>query len=164
MTFDDVVRLHYEFTMTKAKFIANVYKVKDAEDICHDTWCKLAALYSTGVLTVERFESQGHLRAYLYRMMVNDAISHYRRRDHRVLSFDALDHGPVTAADHTERTITTRRQLKRLDELPQQLRRLANALLDGLNLKEAATDLGVTHRVARNYAVRMRRLLQPEAT
>lgn len=142
---------------------------QDAEDLVQET-------YLNAFRALDRFEEGTNLRAWLFRILNNAFISHYRRRKRRPSSslddvsdfylYDHLvDHPGAAPGENPEQEVLNRigdeAILGALEELPVEFRQVELlADVEGFSYREIADILGIPIGTVMSRLYRARRRLQ----
>jgi RNA polymerase sigma-70 factor (ECF subfamily) len=141
---------------------------QDAEDLVQET-------YLNAFRALDRFEEGTNLRAWLFRILNNAFISHYRRRKRRPSSslddvsdfylYDHLVDQPTAPGENPEQEVLNRigdeAILGALEELPVEFRQVELlADVEGFSYREIADILGIPIGTVMSRLYRARRRLQ----
>ncbi len=160
-----------EFARLVDAYSSKIYRValkilndsQDAEDVLQETFIKAYRSLPT-------FEGRSSLATWLYRIAVNEALMHVRRRKTETISIDEeKDDGeelaePVEIADWCclpERDLLDAESRRFLDEAMQKLTPTLRAVfilrdIEGLSVRETADALGLTEATVKTRLLRAR--------
>jgi RNA polymerase sigma-70 factor (ECF subfamily) len=156
--FGQIVR---DYTLPLRSYLASlVCRFDDVDDLAQEVF--LAAL-----ARLSAFRRGDEFGAWLHGIARNKVLLYYRsqsRRSQALRRFRdevaALIEGDLERAAASDRAETIERLLRCIAELPERLRRVVRAGLDGEKPAEVAATLGTTVRVVYNLHSRANRLLR----
>jgi RNA polymerase sigma factor (sigma-70 family) len=125
-----------------------------AKDILQDGFVKVFE-------KISQFEGRGHFEGWLRKIMVNTALSEYRK--HRYLTFEANSPIPTDdeADDNVECDISAQELMEIINELPPQYKMVFNLYaIEGYSHKEIAEELNISEGTSKSNLSRARDILK----
>jgi RNA polymerase sigma-70 factor (ECF subfamily) len=125
-----------------------------AKDILQDGFVKVFE-------KISQFEGRGHFEGWLRRIMVNTALTEYRKQRH--LTFEANNAIPNEdmAEDNVECDISAQELMEIINELPPQYKMVFNLYaIEGFSHKEIAESLGISEGTSKSNLSRARDILK----
>lgn len=154
--FTKIVQEHFQMVYSVAwRIIGNA---EDAKDIAQETFIKLHRKFS-------RYSRKKEMRPWLYRIAVNSAIDHLRKRQRkREIAFDPEIHGPNLAI-HARQELDERETSNIIMNASQALPPKQKAVfvlrdIEGLAFDEIAKTLKCSHNAVRSHLSHARATLK----
>jgi RNA polymerase sigma factor (sigma-70 family) len=125
-----------------------------AKDILQDGFVKVFD-------KISQFEGRGHFEGWLRRVIVNTALSEYRKQRH--LTFEANNPIPVEeeSDDNVECDISAQELMEIIKELPPQYKMVFNLYaIEGYSHKEIAETLNISEGTSKSNLSRARDILK----
>ena len=136
--------------------IRYAYSRDDAEDILQDAFCKI---YSN----IAQFKGTGSFEGWLKRIVVNTALTHYKRNEKHYHNIDVADFADVIPSSNqiAETEFQMSELLKIINGLPKGYRMVFNMYaIEGYKHKEIAEILGIDENTSKSQFSRARRIVK----
>jgi RNA polymerase sigma-70 factor (ECF subfamily) len=128
----------------------------EAEDILQDGFVKVFKY-------LKDFEGRSSLAAWMRRIMVNTAITHYHKnlKHHYHLDINDVNDQKMGDCDLSDLDFTKEEMMKVIDDLPRGYRMVFNLYaIEGYKHKEIAEQMGIDENTSKSQYSRARKLIQ----
>ena len=136
--------------------IRYAYSRDDAEDILQDSFCKI---YSN----IEQFKGTGSFEGWLKRIVVNTALTHYKKNEKHYHNIDVNDFADVIpGSSHIAETdFQMSELLKIINSLPKGYRMVFNLYaIEGYKHKEIAEIMGIDENTSKSQFSRAKKIVR----